>query len=149
MTESIESSKAYLNQPKLAVGAVVFKDQNVLLVKRGKAPAKGVWAIPGGRVELGETLKQAAEREVLEETGIRIKAGDPIYSFEIIDHDENREVRFHYYIVDLDAEYLDGEVTPGDDADDAAWVSVDDLNKRNVNPRTLELLTDKYNFGKI
>ena len=131
MSKKIESSKRYPIQPKLAVGAVVFKDQKVLLVKRGKAPAKGVWAIPGGSVELGETLKQAAEREVLEETGIRIKAGDPVYSFEIIDRDKNGKVQFHYYIVDLNAEYGDGEVTPGDDADDAAWVSADDLNKKN------------------
>ncbi|SLM29802.1 NUDIX hydrolase [Desulfamplus magnetovallimortis] len=134
-------------QPKLAVGAVVFKDQKVLLVKRGKAPAKGVWAIPGGSVELGETLKQAAEREVLEETGIRIKAGDPVYSFESIDRDQNGKVRFHYYIVDLEAEYLGGEVIPGDDANDAAWVPAEDLKKKNVNPKTLELLSDIYNFG--
>ena len=78
----------YPAQPALAVGAIVFKDQQVLLVKRGKPPAKGMWAIPGGSVELGETLKQAAEREVLEETGIRIKAGEPVHSFEVIEHDE-------------------------------------------------------------
>ncbi len=147
MSKKIESSKRYPIQPKLAVGAVVFKDQKVLLVKRGKAPAKGLWAIPGGSVKLGETLKQAAEREVLEETGIRIKAGDPVYSFESIDRDKKGKVLFHYYIVDLDAEYLGGEVIPGDDADDADWVSAEDLNKKNVNPRTLELLSDIYNFG--
>jgi len=146
MTENIEASKRYPTQPKLAVGAVVFKDQKVLLVKRGKAPAKGIWAIPGGSVNLGETIKQATEREVLEETGIRVKAGDPIYSFESIDRDKNGAVRFHYYIVDLEAEYLGGELTSGDDADDAAWVSSDDLKKKNVNPRTLELLFKQYGF---
>ncbi|SLM30417.1 NUDIX hydrolase [Desulfamplus magnetovallimortis] len=147
MAENMESSKKYPDQPMLAVGAVVFKEQKVLLVKRGKAPSKGAWAIPGGSVKVGETLKQAAEREVFEETGIKIKAGEPVYSFESIEQDENGAVRFHYYIVDLEAEYLDGEMTPGDDADDAAWVSVDGLKEKNVNPRTLELLSDLYDFG--
>ncbi|SLM30942.1 NUDIX hydrolase [Desulfamplus magnetovallimortis] len=147
MTESIESSKAYPNQPKLAVGAVVFKDQEILLVKRGNAPAKGIWAIPGGSVKLGETLNQAAQREVLEETGITIKAGEPVYSFESIEYDEKGAVKFHYYIVDMEAEYLDGDVIPGDDADDAAWVSADDLKNLNVNQKTLELLQQKYSFG--
>ena len=147
MAENMESSKRYPDQPMLAVGAVVFKDQKVLLVKRGQAPAKGMWAIPGGSVKLGETLKQAAEREILEETGIRIKAGEPVYSFEAIEYDESCAVIFHYYIVDMEAEYLDGELTPGDDADDAAWVSVDALKEKNVNPRTLKLLSDLYDFG--
>ncbi|SLM30564.1 ADP-ribose pyrophosphatase (fragment) [Desulfamplus magnetovallimortis] len=89
-------SSRYPKQPTLAVGAIVFKAQKVLLVKRGKAPAKGVWAIPGGRVKLGETLKLAAQREVLEETGITIKAGEPVYSFELIEYDENGAVKFHY-----------------------------------------------------
>ena len=78
----------------------------MLLVKRGNPPAKGVWAIPGGGVELGETLEKAAEREVLEETGIVIKAGKPIFSFESIHRDDKDRVRFHYYIVDLTASYI-------------------------------------------
>ncbi len=141
------SSKKYPTQPILAVGAVVFKDQKVLLVRRGKAPAKGMWAIPGGSVKLGETVKQAAEREILEETAIRIRAGEPVYSFESIEHDENGEVRFHYYIVDLEAEYLTGKITPGDDADDAAWMTVEELKFNNVNPGTLEFLLQSYGFG--
>lgn len=147
MTKDLESSKRYPIQPTLAVGGVVFKDQKVLLVKRGKAPAKGVWAIPGESVNLGETIKKAAEREIFEETGIRIEATKPVYSFESIDHDENGKVRFHYYVVDLETEYLSEEIIPGDDADDAAWVTAEELTKKNVNPRTLALLSNQFNFG--
>lgn len=137
----------YPLRPALAVGAVVFKENRVLLVKRGNPPARGVWAIPGGSVELGETLQKAAEREVLEETGIVIKAGEPIFSFESIHRDDKNRVRFHYYIVDLAASYISGEPTPGDDALDAGWVSREALGRLNVNPITLKLLYQTFNFG--
>lgn len=137
----------YPDRPALAVGAVVFRHEQILLVQRGKPPAKGMWAIPGGSVELGETLKQAAEREVLEETGIRIKAGEPVHSFEVIEHDENGRIRFHYYIVDLDCKYENGRITPGDDAANARWISEKDLNHLQINPETKKLLHQKYDFG--
>ena len=139
--------REYPARPALAVGAVVFKDNRVLLVKRGNPPARGLWAIPGGSVELGETLKTAAEREVLEETGIIIKAGEPIFSFEFIHRDDKDQVRFHYYIVDLAASYISGEPTAGDDALDVGWISKDGLGCLNVNPSTLKLLHQKFNFG--
>ena len=148
MNNKTEFRTKYPVQPTLAVGAIVFKENKVLLVRRGKAPAKGLWAIPGGSVKLGETLKDAAEREIIEETGIQVKAGASVYSFESIERDDNGDVRFHYYIVDLEAEYISGEITPGDDADDAAWMTVADLKMNNVHPRTLELLIWQYSFGK-
>jgi ADP-ribose pyrophosphatase YjhB (NUDIX family) len=74
MMDQKTTNVAYPDLPRVAVGAVVFKDNKVLLVKRAKPPAQGLWAIPGGSVELGETLQQAAERETLEETGIMIQA---------------------------------------------------------------------------
>lgn len=141
------SPKEYPVRPALAVGAVVFNDNRVLLVKRGNPPARGVWAIPGGCVELGETLQKAAEREILEETGIVIKAGEPIFSFESIHRDDNNRVKFHYYIVDLAASYISGEPAPGDDALDAGWISRKALGRLNVNPITIRLLHQTFNFG--
>ena len=81
MNDNTEFRTKHPVQPTLAVGAIVFKENKVLLVKRGKAPAKGLWAIPGGSVKLGETLKDAAEREIIEETRIQVKAGASVYSF--------------------------------------------------------------------
>lgn len=137
----------YPDRPRVAVGAVVFKDSRILLVRRGHAPAKGLWAIPGGSMELGETLQEAAEREILEETGIHIRAGDPILTFDAIEQDEDGRIRYHYVIVDMVAEYVGGELCPGDDAVDACWVSADALNRLDVSIRTRKLLKERFGFG--
>lgn len=131
---------AYPDLPRVAVGAIVFKNNKVLLVRRGKPPLQGFWSIPGGSVELGETLQQAAEREILEETGIIIAAGKPAFTFDIIEKDQHDLIRFHYVIVDLTADYISGELHSGDDADEARWVSLEELQNLDVNPRTLTVL---------
>jgi 8-oxo-dGTP diphosphatase len=116
-------SKVYPEAPRVAAGAVVLHEAKVLLVLRGQPPAEGVWAIPGGSVELGETLQAAAEREVLEETGLHVRAGEIIYTFEAIHRDEMGRVKFHYVIIDLLAEPLDPAqpCCPADDVRDAGW----------------------------
>lgn len=138
----------YPGHPRVAVGAVVFKDECVLLVRRGQPPAEDLWAIPGGSVEIGETLQEAAEREILEETGIQIRAAKPIYTFDVIDRDEAGKIRFHYVIVDLAADYVMGEPSPGDDAIGAHWVSAQEINGLEVSAATLKLLKSKFGFGK-
>jgi ADP-ribose pyrophosphatase len=125
----------YPDLPRLAVGAVVVHQDRVLLVRRAKAPAQGLWAIPGGSVRLGETLRQAAEREILEETGLTVRAGEVVLTFETIRRDPDGRVRFHYVIVDLLAEYLTGEPTPADDAAEARWFSADQIG---AEPRMVE-----------
>ncbi len=137
---------AYPDYPRVAVGAAVFKDDKVLLVLRAKPPAAGTWAIPGGSVELGETLREAAEREILEETGIVVRAGKPFCTFEVVDRDESGKVRYHYIIVDLAAEYVSGDPEPGDDALEVRWFSRRDLKKYKVYPRTLEALESSFGF---
>lgn len=134
------SDYSYPEQPRIAVGAVVIHQNRVLLVQRGNAPAKGEWAIPGGKVELGETLRHAVEREIFEETGIKIRAGEIIYTFESIHRDQNGQVKFHYVILDYSAEYLSGNPVPQDDVWAAAWVSGQDAQTLNINPNTLSLL---------
>lgn len=134
--------------PRVGVGAVVFKDARVLLVKRGTPPSDGLWAIPGGRLELGETLQQAAEREILEETGVVIRAGNPVFTFDVIERNAAGEIRFHYVIVDLGAEYISGEPAPNDDALEARWISEDELSTLDVSDKTLEMLRDVFHFGR-
>jgi ADP-ribose pyrophosphatase len=137
----------YPDNPRVAVGAVVFKEGCVLLVRRGQPPAEDLWAIPGGSVEIGETLQEAAEREILEETGIQIRASKPIYTFDVIDRDAAGKVRFHYVIVDLAADYVMGEPVPGDDALEARWVSAREINGLEVSAATLKLLKNRFGFG--
>jgi ADP-ribose pyrophosphatase len=139
---------SYPQTPRPAVGAVVFKDAAVLLVQRAKAPAMGMWAIPGGSVRLGETLQAAAEREVLEETGVVIRAGEPVLVFDTIQRDERGIVQYHYVIVDLVADYVSGAPRAADDAADARWVTQGQLAHMKVNPATLRLLRDRFRFGK-
>jgi ADP-ribose pyrophosphatase len=127
-------SKIYPDAPRVAVGAVVTHHDKVLLVLRGQPPAKDKWAIPGGSVNLGESLQAAAEREVLEETGLKIKAGEVIYSFDAILHDAEGRVQYHYVILDLKAEVLDPTqpLIPADDVYDAAWFSLADLDQTDL-----------------
>jgi ADP-ribose pyrophosphatase len=134
------SNQKNLLAPQVAAAAVVIKDSKVLLVKRASAPNKGLWAIPGGSVELGETLQQAAEREIREETGLTVKAGEPMNVFDFIERDEACAVRFHYVIVDVAAVYISGEITPADDAADAGWFGVEELKGIEVSSNTAELL---------
>ena len=147
--QNIDSDQdgAYPAQPRVAVGAIVFKDDKVLLVRRGKPPAEDLWAIPGGRVEIGETLQQAAEREILEETGIIIRALEPVFTFDVIDRDVDGRARFHYVIVDLTADYIRGDPRAGDDASAACWVSPHELVHLKVSPTTRRLLKAQFNFG--
>ena len=142
-----KNKNAYPRHPLVAVGAVVFNNNRVLLVRRGQAPSEGLWAIPGGSVKIGETLQKAAEREILEETGIRIRAGEPIYTFDVIERDTDGEIRFHYVIVDLAADYVSGEPSAGDDASEARWVSAHEVHELEVSPPALNLLKTRFGFG--
>ena len=141
------SEREYPDSPRVAVGAIVIKDGQVLLVRRGQPPSEGLWAVPGGRVHLGETLQQAAEREIKEETGLSIHARDPVYTFDVILRDEAGRVRFHYVIVDLLADYINGTVCPGDDAREARWVTPDELERLPTNQTTREVLQKLLGFG--
>ena len=136
----------YPNSPQVAVGAVVFRENRVLLVKRNQPPGKGFWAIPGGRLELGETLKEAAEREVREETGIIIRAGNPVYTFDLIERDDQGRIRFHYVIVDLLADYISGSPHPRTDACEARWIGPRELDKLAVTKSTRAFLKEKIKF---
>jgi len=124
--------------PVSAVGAVVIRDSRILLVKRKHPPSQGLWAIPGGKIKWGETLQQAAEREIFEETGIKIKAGSPVYTFDYIKNEADTE--FHYVIIDLEAEYLSGEPAAGDDAEDVRWLEADEIYNLNTAESTLIFL---------
>ncbi|MCP4688503.1 MAG: NUDIX hydrolase [Desulfobacterales bacterium] len=137
----------YPDLPRVAVGAFVFHEGRVLLVRRGKPPAEGQWAIPGGAVNLGETLQRAAEREIREETGIVIQAGAPMFTFDVVDRDPDGRVRFHYVIIDLSADYIKGDPRAADDAREARWVAPAEMAALPMNPVTTRALKDLFDFG--
>ena len=139
----------YPGSPRVAVGGVVIKEDRVLLVRRGKAPSEGEWAIPGGSVELGETLQEAVRREILEETGISIRVGEPIHIFDDVRRDEAGHIRFHYVILDFSGEFLSGELRAADDAKDARWVSPAEFSQLNINTNTIKLMTKLRFLGEF
>jgi 8-oxo-dGTP diphosphatase len=147
VNHSSQGGGAYPRHPRLAVGAIVFRRGRVLLVRRAHPPAQGTWAIPGGSVNLGESLAAAAEREIREETGLRVRAAEPVVTFEVIERDDGGRIRYHYVIVDLAAEYLSGSIHAGDDALEARWVSAGELQRLPVNPTTRRVLKQHYDFG--
>jgi ADP-ribose pyrophosphatase len=147
-------SREYPDSPRVGVGSVIVHEGRVLLVLRGNPPSEGLWAIPGGMLRLGETLRQGAEREAMEECGVKIRAAHPIYAFDFIEQDDGGRVRFHYVIVDLLAEWLEGEPHPADDALDARWFAPEELAAGDlpIAPETRDLLgrvfSGKLPFGE-
>ena len=113
--------REYPQQPLVGVGAIIVENGRVLLIKRGKAPLLGEWSIPGGMLELGETLRQGAEREALEETGLVVRAAELLGIFDRIVPDETKRTLYHYVLIDFLCERISGDVIAGGDASDARW----------------------------
>ena len=126
--------------PRVGVGAFVISEGRILLVKRGVAPGRGLWAIPGGTLKLGETMQACAAREILEETGVTIAVGECIYVFDLIERDESGKIRFHFVVVDFAALYVSGEPRGADDADEARWFAPEELAHYPVSQNTLKAL---------
>ena len=116
-----------LHRPIPAVSAVIVQDDKILLVKRGHEPSGGLWSFPGGRVELGETVREALVREVFEETSLVIEPGEPAGVQDVILGDESG-ISAHYIIISFHASVISGELKAGDDAADAQWVGLGELD---------------------
>jgi len=127
-------------RPRVAVGSVVLRGDEVLLVKRGRAPSLGLWAVPGGSVNLGESLEHAAEREVREETGVETRARKVVHAFDVIERDADGKLLHHYVIVDVLADWVAGEPRAADDAADARWCRIADLETLPISTETLRLV---------
>lgn len=119
--------REYPNRPIVGVGAIIVDSHRVLLVKRGKAPLLGEWSIPGGMLEVGETLRQGAEREALEETGLVVRATELLGVFDRIVRDEGQRTVYHYVLVDFLCQRTSGELCASGDAADVRWFTVADI----------------------
>jgi 8-oxo-dGTP diphosphatase len=122
-----DDPRRHPQRPIVGVGAVIFDGDRVLLVKRGREPLKGEWSLPGGGVEVGESLTAAVAREVLEETKLRVEVGPVIEVLDRIQHGVDGRVEYHFVIVDYLCQPSGGHVQSGSDAADARWVPLDDL----------------------
>jgi 8-oxo-dGTP diphosphatase len=124
--------REYPDRPMVGVGAVIVQDGRVLLVKRGSEPLKGHWSIPGGLLEIGETLREGAAREALEETGLAVEVGDVLDAFDSIFTDDDGLTKFHYVLLDFHCWVKGGELRAGGDADDVRWASLEELDGLKV-----------------
>ena len=128
--------REYPQQPLVGVGAIIVEDGRVLLIKRAKEPLLGEWSIPGGMLELGETLRQGAEREALEETGLVVRASELLGVFDRIIPDETKRTLYHYVLIDFLCRIISGDVLAAGDASDAAWFSPEELAALRLAPET-------------
>ena len=125
-------SRQYPERPIVGVGAVIVDAGKVVLVRRRYEPLAGQWSLPGGTLELGETLETGAAREIREETGLHVEVGPIIEVFDRIMLDDERRVRYHFVLVDYLCRPVGGELQAGSDVDDAALVAPASLGPYNL-----------------
>ena len=132
--------REYPDRPYVGVGVIVFRDKEVLLVKRNKDPNKGFWSIPGGKQMLGETLVEAAQRELIEETGVKV---DSLFLVDVVDTiipDAEGKIKYHYTLVDYMGHFFSGDTRAGDDAQEVRWVHMNELNLYSLLEKTLNII---------
>ncbi len=131
---------AYPDRPVVGIGVIVFKGDRVLLVRRGKPPSQGHWSLPGGRQELGETVRNGARREVREETGLDIELGPLLDVVDSLRHDDQGKLHYHFTLVDFLAEWRAGEATAGSDVTECCWADPNKLDPYNLWSETIRLI---------
>jgi ADP-ribose pyrophosphatase YjhB (NUDIX family) len=133
-------SREYPDYPRIGVGAVVLHEGRVLMVRRGGQPSSGRWSLPGGLVELGETIAEAARREIAEECGCVIRLVGVAGVVDRIVHDDEGRVRYHYVLVDYLAYPESGEITAGSDAAEACWFEIDRVHELEVTEGVVDMI---------
>lgn len=121
--------RRYPERPMVGVGAVIFRRDEVLLVRRGREPACGKWSLPGGLVELGESLEEAVRREVREEVGLEVTVRDLVVALDRVLRDADGRIEYHYILLDFLCEAKPGEPRPASDVTDCAFVALDGLGR--------------------
>jgi ADP-ribose pyrophosphatase YjhB (NUDIX family) len=141
------NSRRYPARPVLGVGALIFRNDEILLVERGREPLKGQWSLPGGAVETGERLEDALIREVREETGLDAVPVQLALIFERIMQDDEGKAEYHYVLVDYLCEIRGGVLCAGDDSNCARWFSLDELEQLSMTEGTLDVIRNVRRHG--
>ena len=142
--------RRYPTRPIVGVGTVVMDSDMVLMIKRGKPPRQGSWSLPGGAQELGETIREAARREVREETGLQIEIFGLIDVVDSVRSDADDKIEYHYTLIDLAGYSVGGTLMAGGDAQDCRWFTRTEINAMDIwseTKRIISLAVDK--FGSI
>lgn len=137
--------RRYPQRPMVGVGALIFRDDEVLLVQRGKEPALGKWSLPGGLVEIGESLQEAVCREVLEEVGLSVRAMDLVAALDRVILDDEGRIMYHYVLLDFLCESLsDDQPSPASDVKDCRYLSIEELSAYNLTRGTEKVIRQVF-----
>ena len=137
---TISRDREYPDRPIVGVGAVIVEDGKVVVIRRRHEPLAGQWSLPGGMVELGETLETAIAREMLEETSLVVEVGPVIEVFDRIMFDESRRVRYHFVLVDYLCWPVSGDLRASSDVDAAVWVDLADLERYSLTAKAIAVI---------
>lgn len=136
--------RRYPSAPVCAVGALIYRGSQILLVRRGKAPSLGKWSVPGGRLRLGETLEAAVIRETREETCLVVR---PLRIGKVVEHllrDERGDIEYHYVIVDFVCQVIDGSPQPASDVSDVRYVETSELSQWDMTEGTAQVVQEVF-----
>jgi 8-oxo-dGTP diphosphatase len=140
--------REYPDRPLVGVGGVVIRDGRVLLIRRAGPPLQGEWSIPGGLLELGESLNQGVRRELAEETGLEVRVLDLIEVFERVFPDDDGRTKYHFVILDYLCEAVSGEARAASDVTDAAWAQEDELASYSLTPTATRVIKRAFEMWR-
>ncbi len=140
------TSREYPDRPLVGVGALVLRDNSIVLVRRGSPPSKGEWSIPGGLVEVGETLKEAVARETREETGLEVEPGDLVELLERVFLDEEGRVHYHFVLADYLCIVRGGTLAAGSDVLEAVWVEKGEAERMPLADVTRKVIMKAFSW---
>ena len=146
--ETLTGTREYPDRPLVGVGGVVIADGRTLLIRRGSAPLQGQWSIPGGMLELSESIAEGVRRELAEETGLEVRVGDLIEVFERIVPGEDGRTRYHFVILDYLCEMVSGVARAGSDVTDVAWAREDELERYSLTPIATRVIKRAFEMAQ-
>ena len=144
----MSGNREYPERPVVGVGGVVISGGRTLLIRRGGPPLEGQWSIPGGMLEVGETLIEGVRRELAEETGIEVRVLDLIEVFERINLDGSGKARYHFVVLDYLCEAVRGEARAGSDVTDVAWAAPEELQKYSLTETATRVIMKAFEIAR-
>jgi 8-oxo-dGTP diphosphatase len=144
----VTGSREYPERPVVGVGGVIIAEGRTLLIRRGNPPLEGAWSIPGGTLEVGETVVEGVRRELEEETGIKVRVLDLIEVFERIFPDAEGSTKYHFVILDYLCEAAGGSARAGSDVTDVAWATEPELAKYSLTPTATRVIKKAFQMAR-
>jgi len=142
------TSREYPERPLVGVGGVVVLEDRVLLIRRGGPPLEGEWSIPGGMLELGESLREGVRRELEEETGLAVSVQELIEAFDRVTTDAEGRSRYHFVILDYLCEVVSGAARAGSDVVDVAWAREEELERFSLTPTAARVIKRAFEMAR-